>query len=83
MLSHVLTVMSAPGNMRDRRATDLNTVEQENFATGNFRDFRPQAIRVQEIFANFTERHSRAGKIRVQEIFANLTIFAKFPAREY
>ena len=30
-----------------------NTVEQEIFATGNFRDFRPQAIRAQEIFANF------------------------------
>ena len=29
------------------------TVEQENFATWNFREFRGQAIRVQEIFANF------------------------------
>ncbi len=45
----------------------LHTVEQEIFATGNFREFRPQAIRVEEIFA-----------IRVQEIFANLTNFAKF-----
>ncbi len=33
-------------------ANKLNTVEQEIFATGNFRDFRPQAIRVQEISAN-------------------------------
>ncbi len=30
-----------------------NTVEQEIIVTGNFRDFRPQAIRVEEIFANF------------------------------
>ncbi len=30
-----------------------NIVEQEIFATGNFRDFRPQAIRVQENFENF------------------------------
>ena len=29
-----------------------HTVEQEKFATGNFRDFRWQAIRVQESFAN-------------------------------
>ncbi len=29
-----------------------NTVEQEIFATGNFLDFLPEAIRVQENFAN-------------------------------
>ncbi len=31
---------------------DNGTVEQEIFATGNFRDFRAEAIRVQENFAN-------------------------------
>ncbi len=32
--------------------SQLSTVEQENFASGNFRDFRPQTIRMQDIFAN-------------------------------
>ena len=31
----------------------MNTVEQENFATGKFHEFRVQAIRLHEIFANF------------------------------
>ena len=62
------------------------TVEQENFATGNFREFRPQAIRVQEIFANFLIAEVLAeslgpllyfGNIRVHEIFANLAKIAK------
>ena len=34
----------------------INTVEQENFMTGNFPDFRSQAIRVQEIFTNLGDR---------------------------
>ena len=54
-----------------------NTVEQEIFATGNFRDSRLQTIRVQEIFANF-QIAEVLGNIRVQEIFANVAIFAKF-----
>ncbi len=36
-------------NAREEQFDLQSTVEQENFATGNFRDFRPQAIRMQEI----------------------------------
>ncbi len=55
------------------RVNDI-TVEQENFATGNFRDFRPQAIRVQEIFANFWLRDLPSFKYSKTEIFMNTKI---------
>ncbi len=67
-----------------------STVEQEIFVTGNFRDFQPQAIRVQEIFANPGVEDlpsfkispcllnlDNSGNIHEQEFFANLPIFAK------
>ncbi len=56
------------------------TVEQEIFATGNFRNFQPQAIHVQEIFDKLDYRVCsllHVGNILVQEIFANLAKFAK------
>ncbi len=60
-----------------------HTVEQEIFATGNFHEFRPRAIRMQEIFANLQIVEILSFKmspcnIHEQEIFANPPIFAKF-----
>ncbi len=47
------------------------TAEQENFATGNSREFGPQEICVQEMFANFWI--VEVFNIRVQEIFVKST----------
>ncbi len=60
--------------------TGIGTVEQEFFATGNFRDFRPQAISMQEIFANFWLEEllsfkmspSRAGNFRESADFREI-----------
>ena len=63
----------------------MNTVEQEIFATWNFREFWVKTIRVHEIFANFW---------KVEVFYFTQVIFAcmkfsrisrnsqKFPARE-
>ncbi len=53
------------------------TVGQEILATGKFREFRVQAIRVHEIFANFGKVEvllAYSGNISVQEIFADLLV---------
>ncbi len=67
---------------RNRRGK-MSILEQEIFVTGNFRIFRPQAIRVQENSANLRLEKFLSFKMNPcsinihMEIFANLPKFAK------
>ena len=72
----------ATSEKRGRVYFPVTTVEQEIFATGNFRDFRAEEICVQENFANWGLEGVFSFKIspctiRDQEVFVNLALFAK------